>query len=231
MVDAVEGVAKNPRAMEDNRTFRPGIEEYATAHTSAEPDELRAVEDETRQMFPERQTMLTGMLEGRFLKMLVELVQPQLVVEVGTFTGYSALAMAEGLPPGGRVITLELSGRHAAIAQRNIDSSPHRDRIEVRQGPAIESLERIEGPIDFAFIDADKTNYQGYFDAILARLSPHGLIAIDNVLWYGRPLDSSDQSEDTVAIRAFNDRLATDGRVEAVMLTVRDGVTLVRRRS
>lgn len=217
--------------MEDNRTFRAGIEDYANAHTSAEPGYLRAIEEETRQVFAERQTMLTGKLEGRFLKMLVEMVQPQLVVEVGTFTGYSALAMAEGLPPGGRIITLEISSRHAATAQKNFDGSPHRDRIEILQGPALESLHRIGGPIDFAFIDADKTNYQGYFEAILAKLSPNGLIAIDNVLWYARPLDPSDQSDDTVAIRAFNDRLATDPRVEAVMLTVRDGVTLVRRRA
>lgn len=217
--------------MEDNRTFRPGIEEYAAAHTSPEPDELRAIEDETRQMFPQLQTMLTGKLEGRFLKMLVALVKPKLVVEVGTFTGYSALAMAEALPPDGRIITLEVNGRFAELARRSFDASPYRDRIELRQGPALESLRQIEGPIDCAFIDADKTNYQGYFEAVLAKLSPTGLIAIDNVLWYGRPLDPSDESEDTVAIRRFNDSLASDPRVEAVMLTVRDGVTLVRRRS
>ncbi len=217
--------------MEDNRTFRPGIEEYAAAHTTREPGYLRQIEEETRALLPERQTMLTGGLEGRFLKMLVEMVRPALVVEVGTFTGYSALAMAEGLPPGGRVITLEISKTHAELARKNFARSPYGDRVELRVGPALESLQAIDGPIDFAFIDADKTNYEHYYEAVLAKLSPRGVIAVDNVLWYGRPLDPSDQTADTVAIRKFNDRLAVDERVECVMLTVRDGVTLVRRRS
>ena len=214
----------------DNATFRPGIEEYATAHCSAEPDQLRLVEEETRRTMPERESMLTGKLEGRFLKMLVQMVQPRLVVEIGTFTGYSALAMAEGLAPGARLITLEINGRLAAIAGANFAASPFGKLIELRIGPALESLAGIDGPIDLAFIDADKVNNQNYFEALLARLSPAGIIAVDNTLWYGRPLDASDQSPDTVAVRDFNDRLSKDERVECVMLTVRDGVTLVRKR-
>ena len=215
----------------DNATFQPGIEEYATAHCSTEPEQLRGVEEETRRTMPERESMLTGRLEGRFLKMLVGMLRPRLVVEIGTFTGYSALAMAEGLPPGGRLITLEISKKHGAIAGGNFAASAYRDVIELRMGPALESLERIEGPIDLAFVDADKTNYENYYEALLAKLSPSGVIAVDNTLWYGRPLDPSDQSEDTVAVRRFNDRLAKDERVECVLLTVRDGVTLVRKRA
>ncbi len=215
----------------DNATFQPGIEEYATAHCSAEPDQLRMVEEETRRTMPERQSMLTGKLEGRFLKMLVAMLRPRLVVEIGTFTGYSALAMAEALPPGGRLITLEISKRHGAIAGGNFAASPYRDVIDLRMGPALESLGRIEGPVDLAFVDADKTNYENYYEALLPKLSPAGIIAVDNTLWYGRPLDPSDESEDTVAVRRFNDKLANDERVECVLLTVRDGVTLIRKRA
>ena len=215
----------------DNATFQPGIEEYATAHCSAEPDQLRMVEEETRRTMPERQSMLTGKLEGRFLKMLVAMLQPRLIVEIGTFTGYSALAMAEALPPGGRLITLEISKRHGAIAGGNFAASPYRDVIDLRMGPALESLGRIEGPVDLAFVDADKTNYENYYEALLPKLSPAGIIAVDNTLWYGRPLDRSDESEDTVAVRRFNDKLANDERVECVLLTVRDGVTLIRKRA
>lgn len=209
--------------------FQDGIEEYAAAHTSPPPAHLDALFAETQRLLPDRAGMLTGQLEGRFLKLLVSLVQARSVLEIGCFTGYSALSMAEGLGPGGRIVTCEISEEHAAIARRHIAASPYADRIEVRLGPALDTIASLPGPFDFVFIDADKTNYRNYYEAVLPKLSPRGLIAVDNVIWYGRTIDPSVQDEDTVAIRAFNAALASDERVEVVMLTVRDGVTLVRK--
>jgi len=206
------------------------IERYAEEHTTPEPPELVAVAAETRDRFGPLSGMLTGRLEGSFLRMLAALSGARRVLEIGTFTGYSAMAMASGLPPDGRVITLEVSADHAEVARRHIAASPWRDKIEVRMGPALDSLAALDGPFDLVFIDADKTNYANYVDAVLPKLSDAGVIAIDNVLWSGRVLDAADTSEDTRAIAALNDTLAADDRLDCVMLTIRDGVTLVRPR-
>ncbi|HLH28016.1 MAG TPA: class I SAM-dependent methyltransferase, partial [Acidimicrobiales bacterium] len=143
--------------------------------------------------------------------------------------GYSALAMAAALPPGGRITTCEFSEVHAEFARRHIAASPYSDRIEVVVGPAARTLDGLEGPFDFVFIDADKTGYPGYYEAVLPKLAERGLIAVDNTLWSGRVLDPADTSADTEALRRFNDDLARDQRVVVVQTTVRDGVTLVRR--
>jgi len=137
--------------------------------------------------------------------------------------------MAAGLPPGGQITTLELSPEHAAEARDNIDQSPYADRIEIVEGPAIETLDSLHGPFDFVFIDADKGGYASYLDAALGKLAPGGVIAVDNTLWGGSVLDAEDTSDDAQAMRAFNDRLVADDEVVCVQLTVRDGVTLVRR--
>jgi caffeoyl-CoA O-methyltransferase len=208
----------------------PEIEAYAVAHTTAEPPHFREVAATTaaETAFPQ---MMTGTLEGRFLKMLTALVRARLALDIGTFTGYSALSIAEALPPDGRVVTCEASDEHAAIARRHFAASPVGDRIELRVGPALDTIATLEGPIDLVFIDADKTGYLDYYEAVLPKLAPTGVIAVDNVLWSGRVLDDDDQSPDTAALRAFNDHVAADPRVECVMLTIRDGVTLIRRRS
>ncbi len=208
---------------------RPGIEEYARASTTPEPDLLQQVAVETEAL-GERARMLTGRLEGRLLKLLVGLKQPRLVLEIGCFTGYSALSMAEALPADGRLITCEISEEHAGIARRNFARSPHGDRIELRLGPALDTIAALDGPFDFVFIDADKSNYPAYYEAVLPKLAEDGLIAFDNVLWSGRVLDETDDDDDTAAIRALNASLVRDERIECVMLTVRDGLTLVRRR-
>jgi len=208
----------------------PDIERYAAEHSSAEPPELKAVAAETREKFGSRAGMLTGHLEGAFLHSLVAISGARRVLEIGTFTGYSAMAMASALPAGGELITLDVSLEHVDVALRHIEDSPWRDRIEVRVGPALQSLANLDGPFDLVFIDADKTNYRNYYEAVLPKLSDRGIIAIDNVLWSGRVLDASDTSDDTRAIMELNDAIASDDRVECVMLTVRDGVTLIRRR-
>ncbi len=209
--------------------FQDGIEAYARAHSSTEPAYLTAVAEATQAQSP-NWGMLVGPLEGRFLKMLVAILQPLKVLEIGTFTGYSALSMAEALPEGAGIVTLEIDEQHATLARQHIAASPYANRILVRVGKALDTLRTLAGPFDFVFIDADKTAYQAYLEAVLPKLSPRGLIAVDNVLWSARVLDDADQAADTVALRAFNDRLSRDPRVECVMLTVRDGLTLIRRR-
>ena len=152
------------------------------------------------------------------------------MLELGTYSGYSSLSMAAGLPADGHIDTCEVEQQHADVAQRYIDRSPYSERITIHIGPALETIERLGGEWDFVFIDADKENYAKYYEALLPRLAPTGLMAIDNTLWSGSVLGEGDDSEATWAIRELNDRVATDERVIAVQLTVRDGVTLVRRR-
>jgi caffeoyl-CoA O-methyltransferase len=205
----------------------PAVEEYAEQHTTPPEPHLAALAEETRTQlsFPQ---MLTGTVEGRLLEMLVFAKQPKLVVELGTYSGYSALAMAAVLPPGGKIVTCELSDEHADFAQRHIDASPYADRIEIRRGPALDTLRELDGPYDLVFIDADKSGYADYFDAAVPKLAPDGLIAIDNTLWSGNVADPEQTDETTETIRAFNDKVRDDSRVVSVMLTVRDGITLVR---
>ena len=207
----------------------PRVEQYATEHSSPEPPYLAALAHETRERFAPVQQMMVGRLEGRFLKMLVAAAQPRRILEIGTFTGYSALSMAEALPAGGRIITCELDPERAEFARGAFEAAGFADRIEVRVGRAIDTVAGLEGPFDFCFIDADKPSYPDYYEAVLSKLAPHGLIAVDNVLWSGNVVDADSPSSDAQVMRAFNDRVAADPRVECVVLPIRDGVTLIRR--
>jgi caffeoyl-CoA O-methyltransferase len=204
------------------------IDAYADAHTTQPPELLRELAAETRETMSAPQ-MLTGTVEGRFLEQLVFALQAKRVLELGTFTGYSSLSMAAGLPEGGHIDTCEVSEEHAEVARRYHARSPYGDRITIHMGPALETIERLGGEWDFVFVDADKENYGNYYEALVPRLAPTALMAIDNTLWSGRVLEDDD-SEATRSIKALNDRVAGDDRVVAVQLTVRDGVTLVRRR-
>jgi caffeoyl-CoA O-methyltransferase len=205
------------------------IEQYATDHSAPEPTLLAELADASR-TFSEMSGMMVGRLEGRFLKTLVGASQARRVLEVGTFTGYSALSMAEALPADGELITCELNERHAEMARSFIARSPYQDRIRLVVGRGIDTMAGLEGPFDFIFIDADKPSYRAYYERALELVAPTGVIAIDNMLWSGRPLDASDQSESTVSIRELNDHIATDPRVECVLVPIRDGVMLIRRR-
>jgi caffeoyl-CoA O-methyltransferase len=204
------------------------IEHYAEAHTSPPPEYLQAlaVETELTLDFPQ---MMVGALEGRFLEMLVFSLGAKRVLEIGTFSGYSSLSMAAGLPPDGTIVTCDISEKHLAVARRFIEKSPFAGRIDIREGPALDTIAALEGPFDFVFIDADKTNYVNYYEAVLPKLAARGLMAADNTLWSGQVIDPSDTSPDTVAIRGFNDHVRDDPRTEQVQLTVRDGVTLIRK--
>jgi len=204
------------------------VEKYAEAHTTAMPEWLSALADETRASLDCPQ-MLTGPVEARFLEMLVWASGAKRVLELGTYSGYSSLAMAAALPDGGRIVTCELSEEHAAFAERHIDASPYADRIEIRVGPALETVAGLEGLFDLIFVDAHKPEYPAYFEAALPLLARRGLIVFDNTLWSGRVVDGNDDgTEQTAAMKELNDRLASDQRVVAVQLTVRDGITLVR---
>jgi predicted O-methyltransferase YrrM len=206
----------------------PAVEEYVEQHTTPPEPFMAELARQTRETLSAPQ-MLTGTVEGRFLEMLVFALKPRLVVELGTYSGYSSLSMAAVLPPGGRIVTCELSDERADFAQRHIDGSPYADRIEIRRGPGLETLESLDGPYDLVFIDADKPGYAGYFDAAVPKLAPGGVIAVDNTLWAGRVADPSNDEDTTDVMRAFNDKVRDDPRVVSVMLSVRDGITLVRR--
>ena len=205
------------------------IEGYAEAHTTPPTELLAALARETRETLRSPQ-MLTGTIEGRFLELLVFASGARRVLELGTYSGYSALSMAAGLPPDGRIDTCEVDERHAEVARRYIAQSPYGDRITVHLGPALGTIERLGGEFDLVFVDADKVNYLNYYEALVPRLSPRGILVVDNTLWSGRVVEGSDDdSDETRALREFNDRVRNDARVTAVLLTVRDGVTLIRR--
>jgi caffeoyl-CoA O-methyltransferase len=172
--------------------------------------------------------MIAGPVLGQLLRFLVALLAPARVLEIGTFSGYSALAMAGGLPPEGRIVTCELSPERAAFARSYFDRSPWADRIEVRVGPALETVSGLDGPFDFVFIDADKTGYPAYYDAVVPKLSARGVIAIDNTLRGGDVADPVDEGDRSMA--AFNAHVHADPRTENLTLSVRDGVTLIRLR-
>ncbi len=202
------------------------LEEYAERHTTPPDPLLAELAAETKATMAAPQ-MLTGPIEGRFLELLVAGAGAKRVLEIGTFTGFSALSMAAALPPDGRIDTLDIEPKHADVAQRYFDRSPHGSKITLHLGPALETIAKLEGEFDFVFIDADKPNYDAYYEAVLPRLSERGLIAIDNTLWSGKVLDPPDESSRQIA--ALNEKLAADERVVAVQLTVRDGITLIRR--
>jgi caffeoyl-CoA O-methyltransferase len=203
------------------------VERYAEEHSTPDPELFRRLEEETRAISNWPQ-MMVGPLEGPFLGWLVRLSGARRVLEIGTFTGYSSISMALNLPPGGRIISLDVNEETTAVARRYAEEAGVADRIEYRVGPALGALDRLDGPWDLVFIDADKESYVDYYENVLPKLSDRGFIVADNVLWSGRVIeDGGDES--TQAIKRFNDHVAADERVECLTLTVRDGMTLIRR--
>jgi caffeoyl-CoA O-methyltransferase len=174
--------------------------------------------------------MIVGPLEGAFLKMLTQVAQARTVLEIGMFTGYSALCFAEALPANGTVITCEVDEESAALARRYFSRSPVGKKIEVWMGPALDTMRQLTGPFDLIFIDADKINYVNYYRRALDLLSPQGMILIDNVLWDGDVLKQPAPDEKTAAIQELNQTVSSDPRVSAVLVTIRDGILLVRRK-
>ncbi len=203
------------------------IQKYADAFSSAEPDLLAELARETHATQRDPQ-MIVGHGEGLLLRLLVRLCGARRVLEIGTFTGYSALAMACALPEDGELVTCDVDATCTALARRYWERSPHGKKIRLVLAPAIETIASLRGPLDFVFIDADKPNYVKYWEAALPLVRSGGAIVADNVLWSGRVLDPKEESDRALA--AFNAHVRRDARVEHVMLPVRDGVTIAVKR-
>lgn len=205
---------------------------YLLAHCSPRPPVLEELARETEALGPIA-IMQIAPEQGAFMTMLVRLMGARRAVEVGTFTGYSSLCIAMGLPPDGHLLSCDVSEEWTSIARRYWQKAGVADRVELRLGPALDTLRALprEPVFDFAFIDADKANYLAYYEEILARTRANGVILFDNVLWMGTVADPAVQSEEVDALRALNDFLCTDERVEVVMLPVADGLTLARKKA
>ena len=203
------------------------LSQYAENHTSPEPELLRQISRETysKVMMPR---MLSGHLQGRYLSMISKIVRPKQILEIGTYTGYSAICLAEGLQPGGQLITIDNNEELEDIARQNIAQSGYRESIQLIIGNGLEVIPSLAGGFDLVFIDADKENYLNYFNLVIDRIAIGGVILADNVLWSGKVLES-ETDKDTVAIKQFNDQVQNDPRVENVLLPIRDGIMMMRR--
>ena len=204
------------------------VEQFARDHTEPETDLYVRLREETYRVMQSPQ-MQVDVIEGRFLQMLVRLSGAKSILELGMFTGYSALMMAEALPDDGHLITCEIDPKAEAIARRYFAESPHGDKITIRMGPALDTTKTLAGPLDLVFIDADKVNYSNYYEACLPLLKPGGLVVADNVLWSGKVLHPKET--DDHAIVAFTRSVQSDPRVKNVCLTVRDGMMLAWKRA
>lgn len=205
--------------------FSEALDAYVDAHATPLEPLLQENYEATYASLSSPQ-MIAGPVLGRLLRLLVSMAAPRLVLEIGTFSGYSALSMAGGLPPDGRIVTCEVSPERAAFAQGYFDRSPWGDRIDVHVGPALDTVNGLDGPFDFVFIDADKEGYTDYYEAVVPKLSPRGVVAVDNTLSSGDVVDPVDERDRVMA--DFNDHVQADERTENVLLSVRDGVTLIR---
>ncbi len=219
--------------MADHRSFflEESLHDYVLDNTTAGDAVDASLSAATRELGGVAR-MQVARDQGAFLSMLVSAVRPRLAVEVGTFTGTSSLAIARALPDGGRLLCCDVSEEWTAIARRHWEAAGVSDRINLVIAPAIQTLRALadDTQVDFAFIDADKTGYLAYYEELVPRLSDHGLLVVDNVLWSGRVMDTSILDDDTVALREFNARVVADDRVEVVMLSIGDGASVVRRR-
>lgn len=203
------------------------IQEYCEAHTSPESAQLKSVNRDTHAhvLMPR---MLSGHLQGRMLAMISQMIKPERILEIGTYTGYSALCLAEGLTKTGKLITLDINEELEVRVRKSFDQSSYASQIDFRIGNALEIIPTLNESFDLVFIDADKINYSRYYDLVFDRVRPGGFILADNVLWSGKIL-APNPDKDTRAILEFNKKIAEDARVENVLLPVRDGVMVGRR--
>jgi caffeoyl-CoA O-methyltransferase len=202
------------------------VEQYAEEHSSPPPELFARLATETHEK-SESPQMMVGRIEGNFLALLVRTLRARRVLELGTFTGYSSIAMARALPVDGRLITCDVNEETTKIARRYAQEAGVVDRIDYRLGPALETVGGLDGEFDLVFIDADKVNYVNYYEATLPLLAASGLMVVDNTLWSGRVADPQEDDESVRAIRELNDHVRDDPRVDNVLLTVRDGMNLV----
>ena len=219
--------------MPDVKSFflSPEIHDYLLAHSEPLDDVQRSLIEETAGL-GDISVMQIAPEQGAFMTVLTRLVGARNAIEVGTFTGYSALAIARGLPDDGRLLCCDVSEEWTAIGRRHWEKAGVADKIDLRIAPALDTLRSLpaEETFDLAFIDADKPNYPNYYEEILTRLRPNGAILVDNVLWMGAVINPDAQDEGTQTIRAFNDMVTADDRVDVAMLAISDGLTLIRKR-
>ncbi|MBO6795459.1 MAG: O-methyltransferase [Balneolaceae bacterium] len=205
----------------------PAIDEYATEHSIQDSEELKSLIASSDAEL-EYIDMLSGSLVGGLLQMLIKISGTKHVLEIGTFTGYSAIKMAEALPDDGSVTTLEMNLRYQNLAEKHFDESAQKSKITLIKGNAQELIDTLDDTFDFVYLDADKLRYQSYFEKVMPKLKPGGLLITDNVLWDGTVLNPLDQK--AKAIADFNAFVANDNRVETVLLPIRDGVTIIRKK-
>jgi caffeoyl-CoA O-methyltransferase len=206
--------------------LHPLAQAYADRYTTAEDELLQKVSRDTQAKHPLAH-MLSGQVQGRFLQFLAALLQPRRMLEIGTFTGYSALCLAAGLGPGGVLHTIELRPEDAATAQQNFNDSSYRDKIHLHTGNALDIIPRLAEEWDMVFIDADKTGYLDYYKMVLPRVRKGGVILADNVLFHGEVLNENITGKNALAIQAFNEYVQKDVSVENVLITMRDGLMMM----
>lgn len=205
------------------------LEEYISTHSTPENDILASITRETH-LHVLNPHMLSGHVQGRVLSMISHMLRPKHILELGTFTGYSALCLAEGLEEGGKLVTIEHNDELEEMIRRNFARSPLGERIELRIGDCILEIEKLEGPFELVFIDADKREYCAYLEALYPLVPIGGFILADNTLWDGHIVDPAyDKDKQTLGLRAFNDHVAADERFEQVILPLRDGLTIIRK--
>ncbi len=207
------------------------VYDYLVAHGHNDDAVLADLAKVTQEKVSDLWIMQIAPEQGTLMEILVRISGATSAIEIGTFTGYSAICIARGLPENGTLLCCDVSEEWTSIAREYFEKAGVASKIKIQIGPAIETLGSLpaDRKFDFAFIDADKVSYESYYEALLDRMNPNGLMLIDNVLWFGAVVDESNQSDDTVALRKLNDRIANDKRVQAVMLSVSDGLTLVRK--
>lgn len=206
------------------------LDQYAVQHTSAEPELLTQLTRETHQKVLQPR-MLSGHYQGRLLSMISKLIRPRRILELGTYTGYSAICLAEGLQLGGELHTIDINEELVDLQKKYFELSDYRDQIHQHLGPALEVIPTLKGKFDLVFMDADKPNYPAYLDIIVDRINPGGILLTDNVLWSGKVVEEIKQDDfSTMALVEFNKRIANDPRLETVMLPIRDGLSITRIR-
>ena len=205
------------------------LNDYIESHTSEEPELLKRLNRKTHLevLYPR---MISGHYQGRFLSMISKMMRPESILEVGTFTGYSCICLAEGLAPNGKITSIELNHELEAFIRPWLEKAGIADRVDLRFGEAQEIIPQLAGPFDLAFIDADKGAYLDYYQMVLPKMSLGGLILADNTLWSGKVLEENSSSKETLGLQAFNDFVAADKTVEKVLLPVRDGLTIIRKK-
>ncbi|MDY3547970.1 O-methyltransferase [Riemerella anatipestifer] len=207
----------------------PEMDRYLEIHTSSEPEILRKLRRETYQKTTQPH-MISGVQQGRLLSIISQLLRPKSVLEIGTFTGYATLSMAEGLPSGGKIITLDINEDLAYIPKKYFEESIYSDKIDFRLENALDYLNSTQEMFDMVFVDADKGNYVNYFNAVKPRLNSGGVLVFDNVLWYGKVLEENSKDKSTQVIKELNEILAKDPDFENLILPLRDGLNLARKK-